>query len=199
VHGRLAGTLFTSRYTLHPAFRWDAVSRAGSAKFLAVEPNATPSGLSLEILRLAVASPLHSAHYMATLRDATPELRAAQEQLIWRDSPRPEPSPLGEPILQRAGAVIAAPAAAPAQPEANGQYPEARELPAQHGLTNREIEVLSLIARSRSNQEIAEELGISLNTVERHVANIYRKLNIRGRVHATAYALQHGLAPPYGL
>ena len=61
------------------------------------------------------------------------------------------------------------------------------------GLTARETELLVLIAAGRTNQEIGDELHISLNTVERHVANIYRKLNVRGRVEATAYALRHGL------
>jgi DNA-binding CsgD family transcriptional regulator len=60
-------------------------------------------------------------------------------------------------------------------------------------LTKRECEVLSLIASSCSNQQIAEALNISLNTVERHSANVYRKLGIRGRVEATAYALRSGI------
>jgi DNA-binding NarL/FixJ family response regulator len=69
-------------------------------------------------------------------------------------------------------------------------------LHAQLQLTNREIEVLRLLTSGRSNQEIADELCITLNTAERHVANIYRKLHVRSRTHAAAYALQHGLIPP---
>lgn len=60
-------------------------------------------------------------------------------------------------------------------------------------LTARELEVLSLIVGGRTNHEVAVALHISLNTVERHSSNIYRKLNVRGRVDATAYALVHGL------
>jgi len=67
------------------------------------------------------------------------------------------------------------------------------------GLTEREIEVLGLIATGRSNQEIAEELVLSVRTVERHITNTYGKIKARGRADATAYALAHGLAqtPPY--
>lgn len=60
-------------------------------------------------------------------------------------------------------------------------------------LSPREIEVLRLLASGESNGEIAQRLGISTNTIERHVANIYRKIDARGRADATAYALRHGL------
>jgi DNA-binding CsgD family transcriptional regulator len=61
------------------------------------------------------------------------------------------------------------------------------------GLTQRELEVLRLVVRGRTNKEIAEQLFISLATVERHVANIYRKIGVRSRVEATAYALGRNL------
>ncbi|MEP6639080.1 MAG: alpha/beta fold hydrolase [Chloroflexota bacterium] len=61
-------------------------------------------------------------------------------------------------------------------------------------LTNRELEVLRLIAAGESNGEIAAALGISINTVERHVTTIYRKVEARGRTDATAWAIRHGLA-----
>jgi DNA-binding CsgD family transcriptional regulator len=60
-------------------------------------------------------------------------------------------------------------------------------------LTEREQEVLTLIASSCTNQAVAEVLSISLNTVERHIANVYRKLGVRGRIEATHYAVRHGL------
>lgn len=60
-------------------------------------------------------------------------------------------------------------------------------------LSEREREVLALIASSCTNQQIAEGLSISLNTVERHTANVYRKLGVRGRVEATHYAVRYGL------
>ena len=51
-----------------------------------------------------------------------------------------------------------------------------------------------LLAAGESNGEIARRLGLSTHTIERHVANIYRKIDARGRADATAYALRHGLA-----
>jgi pimeloyl-ACP methyl ester carboxylesterase/DNA-binding CsgD family transcriptional regulator len=63
----------------------------------------------------------------------------------------------------------------------------------QHGLTEREVEVLRHLAGGRTNDEIAEELFVSVRTVERHVANIYAKIGARGRANATAYALTHNL------
>jgi DNA-binding NarL/FixJ family response regulator len=62
-----------------------------------------------------------------------------------------------------------------------------------HGLTAREVEVLRALAGGKTNTEIAQELYVSVRTVERHVANIYAKLGARGRANATAYALTHGL------
>jgi len=61
------------------------------------------------------------------------------------------------------------------------------------GLTKREVEVLRLIASGRSNQEIADELVISLNTVIRHVSNIFGKTGVANRAEAATYASRHGL------
>ena len=58
-------------------------------------------------------------------------------------------------------------------------------------LTPREREVLALLARHYTNREVAEELVLSIRTVERHVANIYAKLGVSSRRLATAYARQH--------
>jgi DNA-binding NarL/FixJ family response regulator len=64
------------------------------------------------------------------------------------------------------------------------------------GLSEREREVLLLVARGQSNAEIAKELVLSVRTVEKHVANIYAKIGARGRADAATYALRHGLLPP---
>ena len=60
-------------------------------------------------------------------------------------------------------------------------------------LTQREVEVLRLVANGRSNRQIADELFISQRTIERHIANIYRKIDAHNRADATAYAIRHGL------
>jgi len=60
-------------------------------------------------------------------------------------------------------------------------------------LTPREQEVVKLIAEGYSGREIAEALVISAKTVERHRANVLEKLDVRGRVELTRYAIRHGL------
>ena len=58
------------------------------------------------------------------------------------------------------------------------------------------LEVLKLVAEGRSSREIAATLVISIKTVERHRANIIRKLELRDRVALTRYAIRHGLVEP---
>jgi ATP/maltotriose-dependent transcriptional regulator MalT len=62
-----------------------------------------------------------------------------------------------------------------------------------HGLSSRELEVLRLLARGKTNREIAAVLVISEHTVARHVQNIYAKLRVASRAGATAFAFEHDL------
>jgi NarL family two-component system response regulator LiaR len=62
-------------------------------------------------------------------------------------------------------------------------------------LTEREMEVLRLIAEGLNNREIADRLVISDKTVKTHVSNILSKLHLEDRTQAAIYALRHGLAP----
>jgi DNA-binding CsgD family transcriptional regulator len=64
------------------------------------------------------------------------------------------------------------------------------------GLTNREVEVLRLVAAGRSNRDTATALFISEKTVARHVANIYLNLDVSSRSAATAFAYEHNLVTP---
>jgi DNA-binding CsgD family transcriptional regulator len=64
----------------------------------------------------------------------------------------------------------------------------------QDGLSQREVEVLRLLAAGRSNQQIADELVISLNTVRRHVSNVFDKTGVANRTEASVYARDHGIA-----
>jgi DNA-binding CsgD family transcriptional regulator len=66
--------------------------------------------------------------------------------------------------------------------------------PAWNPLSRREREVLALVSEGASNKDVAARLVISINTVERHLANIYAKLGVRGRADAAAYAVRSGLA-----
>lgn len=62
-----------------------------------------------------------------------------------------------------------------------------------HGLTQREVEVLQLVAKGASNREIANQLGIAENTVKNHLRNILDKLHLENRVQAATYAFREGL------
>jgi HD-GYP domain-containing protein (c-di-GMP phosphodiesterase class II) len=64
------------------------------------------------------------------------------------------------------------------------------------GLTRREVDVLVLLARGRSNPEIAAELVISRKTVSAHLEHIYAKLAVTTRTEAALFAMQHGLVDP---
>ena len=74
-----------------------------------------------------------------------------------------------------------------------GRAAESGERAALDGLTEREQEVLKLIADGSTNQEIADKLTISVKTVERHRANIMGKLNLHSRTELVKYAIRKGL------
>ena len=65
--------------------------------------------------------------------------------------------------------------------------------PSTERLTERETEVLGLVARGRSNKEIAAELSITERTARTHVSNILGKLRLASRTQAALYAVEHGL------
>ena len=60
-------------------------------------------------------------------------------------------------------------------------------------ITDRERDVLRLVAGGSTNKAIAARLAISERTVERHLGNIFTRLDVSNRAEATAYALDHGL------
>jgi DNA-binding NarL/FixJ family response regulator len=61
------------------------------------------------------------------------------------------------------------------------------------GLTEREVDVLRVIARGRSNKEVASALGISVKTVGAHVEHIYAKASVKSRAAATLFAMENDL------
>ena len=63
------------------------------------------------------------------------------------------------------------------------------------GLSPREAEVLALIAQGLSNQEIADRVFLSLNTVKSYLRSVYRKIGVERRVQAVAWALTNGFKP----
>lgn len=63
------------------------------------------------------------------------------------------------------------------------------------GLTDREMEVLELVAQGMSNSDIAQRLFVTTKTVKYHLTMIFSKLGVRNRTEAAAFALGHGLVP----
>lgn len=70
--------------------------------------------------------------------------------------------------------------------------------PAVEPLTERELEVLALVGRGRSNKEIASDLGITERTARTHVSNILGKLGLASRTQAALYAVEHRLTGSTG-
>jgi HD-GYP domain-containing protein (c-di-GMP phosphodiesterase class II) len=61
------------------------------------------------------------------------------------------------------------------------------------GLTEREVEVVTLLARGMQTKQIARSLDISAKTADRHIQNAYRKMGVSSRAAATLFAVEHGL------
>ncbi|MDQ3661942.1 MAG: LuxR C-terminal-related transcriptional regulator [Actinomycetota bacterium] len=76
--------------------------------------------------------------------------------------------------------------------EVSGQEVPRIERPA--GLTDREAQVVGLLARGLQTKQIARALGISVKTADRHIQNAYRKIGVSTRAAAALFAMQHGLA-----
>lgn len=76
--------------------------------------------------------------------------------------------------------------------------PDPQALALLAGLTEREAEVLGLMARGASNTEIGEQLFIGEGTVKTHIGRIFSKLGLRDRAAAIVFAFDHGLARPSG-
>jgi NarL family two-component system response regulator LiaR len=108
------------------------------------------------------------------LKDSEPEDLIAAIKNIYRGEPFLHPS-IARKVLEE----LSHPAGSPPTPEP---------------LTERELEVLQLVAQGLSNQAIAEKLVIGDATVRTHIGNIFSKLHLANRVQAALYALRKGLS-----
>jgi len=97
----------------------------------------------------------------------------------------------GTALLERVEHAAAGRRVAPAA--ARGQRRDAAQLAT--GLTDREVAVLELIAGGLSNDQIAAELFVSINTVKTYVRTAYRRIGADSRSQAVIWAMQHGLGP----
>ena len=136
----------------------------------------------------------------ATALPAAARLLAAADVYHAKLEPRPHRLPLAAAVAaedlrrevragrldgEAADAVLAA---------AGHRVRRRREWPA--GLSPREVEVLRLVARGLSNQEIAERLGVSPHTARHHVRHLYDKIGVSSRAAAALFAMQHDLLDP---
>nr|WP_201761806.1 response regulator transcription factor [Nonomuraea sp. K271] len=120
--------------------------------------------------------------------DVGPAMRAGASGFLYKDV---DPSALVQAVRAvHGGQVLLAPEAA----EAVLAAPDgASGVPGPVPLTEREREVLALIAAGRSNREIARSLAVAEKTVKTHVSNVLMKLGVQDRTQAALYAVRHGL------
>ncbi|GAA5074657.1 DNA-binding NarL/FixJ family response regulator [Thermocatellispora tengchongensis] len=125
--------------------------------------------------------------------DVAPAMRAGASGFLYKDV---DPPALVQAIRAVArGQVLLAPEAAEAVlAGAAAPAPEAPAPEAAVPLTEREREVLRLLASGRSNREIARELTVAEKTVKTHVSNVLMKLGVQDRTQAALYAVRNGLA-----
>jgi HD-GYP domain-containing protein (c-di-GMP phosphodiesterase class II) len=137
-------------------------------------------------------------HRGTAAAELTPPARllAAADAYHAMTEPRPHraalaPEQAAETLGQEAGAGRLDPDAVTAVLEVAGQRVPRLERPA--GLTEREAEVLGLLARGLQTKQVAHRLGISVKTADHHIQNAYAKIGVSTRAAAALFAMQHGL------
>jgi HD-GYP domain-containing protein (c-di-GMP phosphodiesterase class II) len=137
-------------------------------------------------------------HRGTAAADLTPPARllAAADAYHAMTEPRPHraalpPRQAAEALGREVGAGRLDPDAVTAVLEAAGQRVPRMERPA--GLTEREAEVIGLLARGLQTKQVARRLGISVKTADHHVQNAYAKIGVSTRAAAALFAMQHGL------
>ena len=75
----------------------------------------------------------------------------------------------------------------------SGSESEGLTIDRDDGLTDRELEIVRLVAAGKKNKEVAEQLAISERTVRTNLTSVFQKLGVRDRIGLVMYALRHGL------
>ncbi len=120
------------------------------------------------------------------LKDVSPEDLVAAVRAAYRGEPRLHPE-VARKLMEAARAGGGAPPGA-APPDAAAPAPRAGDL------TEREAEVVRLVAQGLTNHEIAGRLWISEKTVKAHVSHVLAKLGLKDRTQLAVFAIRHGLA-----
>ena len=179
--------------------------------------NARPAAAELAEIASAIGAPLlhaASAHATGAVRHTEGEITAASASLreaweIWRDLQMPyeeaQTCLLMAAVCERRGdedgrrleldaarTLFTQLGAEPCLARVAAQFEPVTHRTA-GSLSDREVQVLHLLAAGKTNREIAETLFISEKTVARHVSNIFDKLGVSSRAGATAWAYQHDL------
>jgi DNA-binding NarL/FixJ family response regulator len=154
----------------------------------------------LEATRRIVASGGDARIIVLTTHDldeyVTQALRAGASGFLLKDV-RPAALVDGIRVVARGDALLAPSVTRRLLDRFAEPVPEhAGEVPSFDELTEREVEVLRLVALALSNSEIAERLGVSEATVKTHVSSVLRKLDLRDRVQAVVLAYDVGLVRP---
>jgi DNA-binding CsgD family transcriptional regulator len=154
-----------------------------------------PAGLHGDELPLALRI-VHVVADAAIQRSVAARLVAVADAYHAMTQPRPHrpalsPRAVADTLADECRAGWLCPDAVAAVLGAAGQQAPRAVRPA--GLTERETQVVALLARGRQTKQIARALGISVKTADRHVQNAYAKMGVSTRAAATLFAMRHGL------
>jgi HD-GYP domain-containing protein (c-di-GMP phosphodiesterase class II) len=139
-------------------------------------------------------SRIHDLSVAARLLATADAFQAMTEQRPHREALSPEQA--GEELRQQSSVGRLDADAVSAVLEAVGQRPARRHREVRPaGLSEREVEVLRLVAQGVSNPDIAERLSVSRRTAEHHVQHIYAKIGVSSRAAAALFTVEHGLLP----
>ncbi len=144
----------------------------------------------------ASAAPATTAESSAAALTPPARLLAAADVYHAMTEPRPHraahpPAQVAETVEQEARTGRLDPEAVSAVQAASGQRVPRLERPG--GLTEREGEVVGLLARGLQTKQVARALGISAKTADTHIQHAYRKMGVSTRAGAALFAMQHGL------